>query len=329
MILSIIIPVYNSENTINRLIASITSQQSHLFELDVVIINDGSKDNSSILLDEISKNYNFINCFHTENQGVYKARNFALTKIKGDYVWMLDADDYISANAFEIIDNNIKQQLEVLHFGYFLETKTNTYFKQLPPYTDAIIDGISFLQRNDGRLYLWNNIYNVAFLRENSINFLAKSVSLEDSLFNIEVFSKAKKVKYINEALYTYAFEENSISRKKSLEHLIKKGTSSYNVHTNVEKIRDNFPLDSIAYDVIKNKLSHTILGFFYSLIVERYPLDYIKKIHLLYSQQNLLPVSMSNTPLKLKVFKYILNKKNLFIMCCKINLLFRGEIAS
>lgn len=320
MLLSIIIPVYNSEKTINRLIASITSQQSHLFKLDVVIINDGSNDNSKILLDKISENYSFINCFHTENQGVYKARNFALTKIKGDYIWMLDADDFISKKAFQILQKYLDQDLEVLNFGYYLEDNQKNIIKKLPPYIESVIDGITFLERNDGRLFLWNNIYSASFLKQNKITFLAKSVSLEDSLFNIEVFSKAKKVKYINDLLYTYCFNGNSISKTRTNSHLLKLGQSSLTVHIHTKRLRDEFPENSSQFKILNERLIHSVLGFFFSLLKQNYQLSYINESFENYRSNELLPIKRQSNSFQMFVFQKAVNLKWPFIMFSEIN---------
>jgi glycosyltransferase involved in cell wall biosynthesis len=326
MFLSIIIPAFNSEKTIDTLINSIFNQDTHNLKIDVIVINDGSTDDSKTILDDLSKKHSTIKVFHTENQGVYKARNFALTRIIGEYVWMLDADDFISKNAFQLLEQHLEQHLDVVNFGYYLEDQNNLITKKLPPYIKTLIDGIAFLNRNDGRLFLWNNIYNVSFLKQQKITFLAKSVSLEDSLFNIEVFSKAEKVKYINEPLYTYAFEENSISRKKSLEHLMKKGTSSYNVHSNIKKIKNSFKLKSKANKTIQKRLDHSVLGFFFSLIIERYPIGYITKMYSIYTTEGLLPVKMTAIPFKLKCFRYLINHKKIYLNYCKINIFLKGK---
>jgi hypothetical protein len=183
-----------------------------------------------------------------------------------------------------------------------------------------MVDGLSILDSNDGRWYLWNNIYNTNFIANNGLSFLAKSVSLEDSLFNISVFSMAKKVRYLNKPLYTYAFQVNSISRKKDLNHLLNLGESSYNVHANTIKIRNSFRPNVRSYKVINNCLSHSVLGFFYSLIVERYPFYYVKKMYSLYHLDGILPVKKYNGSIKIQLFQNLLNCKYLYFILHRFN---------
>ncbi|SHJ16405.1 Glycosyltransferase involved in cell wall bisynthesis [Mesonia phycicola] len=316
--LSILIPVYNCEKFIDRCVKSIVNQNS-VFDLEVVIVNDGSIDNTADIINNLAAKYSYIKVYHQKNQGVYKARNFGLKKLRGDYLWMLDADDYIAKDAFINLSNAF-EEVDVFHLGYRQENKDENFDYRLPPGKDLeIVDGIEFLDRNDGRLFLWNNIYSLKFLQENNFTFLAKSVSLEDSLFNLQVFSKASKVKFIKKCFYSYLHNENSISKTKSKEHLLKQGESSINVHLNTRKLRDNYPQNSREYKVIHERLSHSILGFFYSLYIEKYPLNYIKKIFILYKEEKLLPISKSNKTIKLVIFEQLINLKWPFLWLCKL----------
>ncbi|CAN1531697.1 WcaA Glycosyltransferases involved in cell wall biogenesis [Flavobacteriaceae bacterium] len=321
MKLSIIIPVYNAEKTINHTVQSILNQLNNRFNIEFIICNDGSTDNSLDILNNLASEHHEIKLFDNENQGVYKTRNFCFEQVSGDYVWFIDSDDLIIENALSIIYEKFnKEEFDVMNFGYVVEKQKDKIEKKFPPYFENCIDGITFLENNDGRLYLWNNIYSINFLKGHSIRFLAKSVSLEDSLFNIEVFSKAKKVICLQKLLYTYCFNQNSISRTKSIHHLINQGTSSFNVHSSIQDIRNNYKINSKEFNVINVRLMHSVLGFFYSLLVEKYPLDYIKKMYVLYRENKFLPVKMKNISLQLFLFQYIINLRHPFLLLCKIN---------
>ena len=321
MKLSIIIPVYNAALTIDRLLSSVLHQKHQQIELEMVIVNDGSTDESKTILDHYSESHQCINVYHTENQGVYKARNLALTKITGDYVWMLDADDYISENAFEVLHNIYEQEdFDVVNFGYNLEeVKGDFKIKFTQKNENNTVDGINFLAQNDGRLYLWNNVYNVKFLKKSNLKFLGKSVSLEDSLFNLNVFVKAKKVLLSDKVMYTYAFQETSISRKTNFEHLVKRAESSYNVHIHTKKLRDSFKHSSFTFEILNERLSHSILGFFYSLLIENYPVSYVKHMRVLYGRNKLLPVNKKDISLKLKLFQFVINHKVLHLCALRL----------
>lgn len=105
--ISVIVPVYNAEKFIKRCIDSILCQTYKDFEL--ILINDGSKDNSYGILQDYEKTDVRIKLYNQDNQGVSSARNKGLEIAKGDYVLFIDSDDWIESNMFEILINNIKK----------------------------------------------------------------------------------------------------------------------------------------------------------------------------------------------------------------------------
>lgn len=100
IMISVIIPIYNTEKYLSRYIESVLNQSYKNFEL--LLINDGSKDRSGDICDEYAKKDNRIKVFHKENGGVSSARNLGLDNAKGDYVCFIDSDDYVGKRYLEI-----------------------------------------------------------------------------------------------------------------------------------------------------------------------------------------------------------------------------------
>ena len=92
--ISVVIPAFNCENFIERCVESIYDDKEYIKE--VIIVNDGSTDNTKLILEEMSKKYDNIHVFNISNGGSAKARNYGLNHITGEYVYFLDSDDYIS-----------------------------------------------------------------------------------------------------------------------------------------------------------------------------------------------------------------------------------------
>ena len=90
---SLIVPVYNTEMFLKKCLESIISQT--LKEIEIIIVNDGSTDNSQKIIDDFSKKDSRIKAFYKENEGLSSARNLGLEKAKGKYIWFIDSDDYI------------------------------------------------------------------------------------------------------------------------------------------------------------------------------------------------------------------------------------------
>ena len=114
--ISIILPVYNSQNTISMTIDSIIKQTYDNYEL--IIINDGSSDNSESICLEYANKYKKINYISIENQGVSNARNIGISKATGNYIMFIDSDDEYYENTLETVYRYIKEKYELIVFGY-------------------------------------------------------------------------------------------------------------------------------------------------------------------------------------------------------------------
>lgn len=327
--LSIIVPVYNAEKYLTSCVESILLSYSKIenFSIEILFVNDGSKDSSIDILKALEKKHSFIRIIDKKNEGVSVARNIALDSIQGDHVWMIDSDDLIHPDSLQLISEMLKvRDTDIIHFGYSQEVDVGVLksYNLDDKYLNVdSVDGISFLKSNDGRLYLWTNIYSMSYLTEHNIRFKGELRSLEDSLFNIQAFVKAKKVSFIPQLLYTYCYNPNSISRDHSLDKLIMLKNSTLNVHDELLFILKNIKkLDSDEFKVVKLKLDKSVLGFFYSLIALSYPISIVKDSLESYELKKLYPLKFRTDSFKAELFKRCLNVKWFFLMLCKFKLL-------
>ena len=108
---SVIIPVYNVEKYLGKCLESLFSQEFKDFEC--IIVDDGSTDNSKLIVDEYSKKNQNIQYYYQQNQGQSVARNYAMLKAKAEYLLFLDSDDFTRGNTFEIRSNHRHLQPEI------------------------------------------------------------------------------------------------------------------------------------------------------------------------------------------------------------------------
>lgn len=226
MIISIVIPMYNVEKYICRCLDSCIQQgQLQLgTDYEIICVNDGSKDSSEQKAREYEKNYSGVSVFSQENRGLSGARNTGLMHAQGDYIWFVDADDWIEVNCLQrIAEICEKHKLEILQFC-----------------AANVVNGIPerrFHRRNVGKIvegkeclkHLFPfcapfSIYRRSFLIENDL-FFYEGVFHEDNEFTPRVFYKAKMVEAIDDVLY-YVFQNpQSITRtvnpKKSLDCIL------------------------------------------------------------------------------------------------------------
>lgn len=208
-LLSIIIPVYNAEETIGRAIFSVIEQAAVNFEL--LLVNDGSTDGSLAVMTQFANMDSRIKLFSRTNEGVSRARNFGIGQAKGKYITFLDADDYYAENGLEKIMNEIDDTTQLVIYGYEIIYETKT-IECSPPANPLL----SFSEPNSFREYClllieneiinapWNKVYLTSYLREHQILFPPEMDMGEDLKFNLSVLKRVQYVKVIAEPLVNY-----------------------------------------------------------------------------------------------------------------------------
>ena len=116
-LISIIVPVYNVEKYVEKCINSIINQTYK--NLQIILVDDGSKDNSGKICDEFKLKDNRIEVIHKNNGGLSDARNAGLKLAKGDYIGFVDSDDYIEADMYETLYNLIKKIIQIYQLFHF------------------------------------------------------------------------------------------------------------------------------------------------------------------------------------------------------------------
>lgn len=119
ILISIIVPVYNAEQYLVKCVSSIQSQTHK--NIEIILVNDGSKDRSGALCDALKKEDKRITVYHTENKGQAAARNLGIKASKGIYLGFVDSDDYIKEDMYEkMLEEAEKHQAEITQIGYIL-----------------------------------------------------------------------------------------------------------------------------------------------------------------------------------------------------------------
>ena len=207
---SVIIPVYNVEKYIDRCLKSILSQNYD--DLEIIVIDNGSTDRSGSICDSYANEYANISVYHIENHGVGPARNFGLSKAKGEFICFVDADDYLVGNLFSDVENQLDSQLDLLVFSYYNSIEKNLSeidrsAKILP--TEGKKDKSDFIALfqelclTDMMYTVWNKIYRREFLEEHQIVFESYELG-EDVRFNLNVYQHVNAVFLVKSGYYVY-----------------------------------------------------------------------------------------------------------------------------
>ncbi len=202
--ISIIVPVYKVEQYLPRCIDCILAQTFTDFEL--LLINDGSPDNSGRICDKYATQDVRIRVFHKENGGVSSARNLGLDNAKGDWIAFCDADDYFLENALEIL---LKYAIEsgaemVLSNAYRLESgKYNPILNQKAGIYNEVISELKHFA-------LWGFLLSAQIIRNKKLRFIESLAFSEDRVFLLEYGLYAKHLRIINNVTYVYRIHPQS-----------------------------------------------------------------------------------------------------------------------
>lgn len=230
MLLSIIIPIYNIENYVERCVKSIVQQSFPADQYEVVLVNDGSKDGSLRKLESLQKEFSDknINIFTKENGGLSSARNFGLEKATANYIWFVDGDDWVSEDSLQKISDELLKypNLDILEFDLAIATEYQSGFKydynaDEKSATVGQETGRAFLEHHGYSLGVTVNIYRRDFLQDSGIIFPLGKYS-EDNIFSLKTLLKAERFRKINAYFYFYYQRADSISHTKTTEHLRK-----------------------------------------------------------------------------------------------------------
>lgn len=138
MLLSIVIPVYNVEKYIAATLDSVFSQQVDENEYEIIVVNDGTPDNSMSIVESYSVEHSNLKIVNQENQGLSGARNAGLSEAKGDYVWFVDSDDRITPDGMVIVKNTISTHPghDLYGFGIVTVKEDSGEMKHLSPFSN-------------------------------------------------------------------------------------------------------------------------------------------------------------------------------------------------
>lgn len=202
---SVIVPVYNVEEYIDKCLNTLVHQT--LEDIEFIVVNDGATDNSkNIILNYKEKYPNKIVYVEKENGGLSDARNYGMPYAKGEYIAFLDSDDYVELNIYEKLYNRaIETDADMVECDFYWEYPDKKVHDQNANYKSE-----SDMYAN-ARVVAWNKLYKRDILLNSGILF-PKGLRYEDLEFFYKILPQLKKIELINEPLIHYVQRDNSIT---------------------------------------------------------------------------------------------------------------------
>ena len=229
---SIVIPVYNTEKYLVQCIESLTKQT--LKEIEIIIVDDGSKEECAVLCDELAKNDARIKVIHKKNEGQGIARNCGIEASCGEYIGFVDSDDYVDITMYEnlylVAKNNdadiVMSGVSYVGgntFGKEGEFSEKNYFDKETVFENSDIKelilgvvGAMPSDKDDSKygVSVWKNIFRKAVLNDGEIQFVSeRKIISEDTIFVVDFLRKCKKAVGMSGAFYRYRRNDESFSK--------------------------------------------------------------------------------------------------------------------
>lgn len=222
ILFSIIVPVYNVEKHLSKCLDSIINQTYK--NIEIICVNDGSNDNSLNILEQYAEKDSRIKIINQENGGVASARNAGIKASSGEYIWFIDSDDWIEANACEVLNNYIvNNDTDLINFNFYrvkdgkkskvTHGLSDRFTEKTYNFFDIQVDICKKIYTN-----CWNSCFKAKLLKDNNIFFPEKFNLCEDILFVIKCFLLNPQIFIINDYLYNYLTDrKNSLTKASKL----------------------------------------------------------------------------------------------------------------
>lgn len=265
-LVSIIMPVFNSEKTVQFSIESVLRQDYPNWEL--IIIDDGSSDSSGIICDKMSTQDRRIRVYHLINSGVSAARNYGLSRAQGKLICFIDSDDKMRSNALNVIVESVSDT-DLLIYGYNIyPSNIKQGFSKTEKYSSIIQFADDFKRIHQYHLMncVWNKCFKKSIVDQCQCRFPVEISMGEDLLFILSYFEGCKKIKIINSILYDYNTGiSGSLSKKYSVasfatQKLLKDTTDkTFNRHSEVMAITSYIFVNHIIEEMKKIALDDEV----------------------------------------------------------------------
>ena len=255
---SVIIPVYNREQYIEESVQSILNQTYDVTKIQIILINDGSTDNSQEICENLQIQHNNVVCINQQNAGVSEARNTGIRKAEGKYILFLDSDDVLESHSLQYLIDFFDEHYEEIDLvTYPMTIYENEKAKPKDHYRYKFYKngtGVYDLVENP---YLGQSTINVMIknLGEQNIFFDKKMDYSEDEAFDTSVLMRKKKIGFCQEATYIYRKNVGSVTKNKSNPYYTFESITQYNENLIANFKEENGKIPRYIQAIILNNL--------------------------------------------------------------------------
>ncbi|PGT89048.1 glycosyltransferase family 2 protein [Bacillus sp. AFS040349] len=338
-LISIIVPVFNSEEFLPSCLKSILSQSYTNIEL--ILINDGSTDKSLSICQEFEEKDKRIRVINQENKGVSNARNVGIEIATGEYLVFIDSDDFLENNMVEKMYKSINSEIDMVICGYAIHdlnfsTNMNENILSIKSNKTQTLN-VEDIAKDFWEYYdkgvinpLWNKIYKSSIIKKNSLRFPINIPMGEDGYFNLLYLKHSKKIIIINQPLYHY-IQYPSQSSRRVFDKYFSIMMENFNIiesfiskHNGFSNKKNGYRHSYEVFKVIKDSIIHIVNGRETSL-KKKYSLVEVILINTRV-KNNLEKLNVYS--FRDRIFLYLLRKKHIksLLFSTRIMLILKGS---
>ena len=280
LVLSLIIPVYNSQDTIVDTLNSIVDNLSKYFNenlVEIIIVNDGSKDNTEELVKDFIRNNSFFSFkyLYQENQGISVARNFGLNSSNGEYIWFFDGDDILIDDGLLNISKYIMaREIEVISFrnrAVIDGIITDNFGCDFSVVRNCTLSGIEALEQGYPPSSVCCLIVKRKIFYDNNI-FFYPGVTHQDVELTARLMTVVSKVVFIEAIPYGYVYMKNSISKSKNKNKFMKYCTDNIVVAKSLHDF--SLSIEKVESKLINNVVNNIVWNYIINLYLSKSDID-------------------------------------------------------
>lgn len=270
-LISVIIPVYNVSRYLKQCVDSVLNQSYR--NLEIILVDDGSTDDSGLLCDKYALSDSRIVVIHKENGGLSDARNVGIAAARGDYIGFVDSDDFIHTEMYRVLADAIEDNeadIAMANWQFFLDGRENDLRDDR---TGSILafegmETLEFLIYGAGGYRVSLSVWDRLYRREIVENlFFPKGKCYEDVVWSVKIFYRARKGVYVDKSLYYYRRRDDSIVGVDN-----KNGLSRRVVTDEIPQIGEQI---QFLRDVGQEKMADEVTYFLYEKILRYYTICY------------------------------------------------------
>ena len=213
-LVSIIIPIYNREQTLERCLCSIIRQTYP--NLEIIAVDDGSTDHSRVILERYEKKDPRLHVIYKKNSGVSESRNLGLQMAKGDFVQFVDADDWLTRDATSLLLQAMEPDIQLVISDYYRVIGRRIWIKGHIPASSSMsrAEFAKYMMKSPANFYygvIWNKFYRMDIIKENQLYFSHDLDWCEDFKFNLEYLKYTPNVQVLTTPFYYYVKTKGSL----------------------------------------------------------------------------------------------------------------------